>query len=335
VQVTAPELDPPSFYKPAFIKQTEDHMDETTTATTFRMQTPEGIQVFVRKWAPTTSQPKAIVLIAHGAAEHSQRYERLARFLNTCGYASYAPDHRGHGMTAGSLDRAGQAGPDGWNGMVRDLKQLADLIQSENPGAPVFLLGHSMGSFLAQRYIQLWGESLKGAILSGSSGMIEGLEQLLPMVEAAAQGTAANQPSAIFGQMFAGFNQPFAPGRTGFEWLSCDETEVQKYVDDPRCGFPFSNQLTYDFLKGLAEIWQPDNEARIPTDLPILIFSGELDPVGGNTASVNELVRRYRQFGLRDLQVKFYPGARHETLNEINRDQVQQDMSDWIDKHLK
>jgi alpha-beta hydrolase superfamily lysophospholipase len=313
----------------------EAYMDDDIMASTFRLTTPEGVHLFVRKWAPAASAPRAALLIAHGAAEHSQRYDRLARFLTASGFACYAPDHRGHGMTAGSLDRAGQAGPDGWNGMVRDLKQLAGVIQAEYPQAPLFLFGHSMGSFLAQRYMQLWGASLQGAILSGSSGAIAGLEQLLPMVEAAAQGAAATQPSAIFKGMFASFNQPFAPGKTGFEWLSRNEAEVQKYVDDPWCGFAFSNQLTGDFLKGLAELWQPENEAHIPTNLPVLIFSGELDPVGGNTASVNELARRYRQLGLQELQVTFYPGARHETLNEINREQVQQDLLTWLEKHLE
>jgi alpha-beta hydrolase superfamily lysophospholipase len=103
---------------------------------------------------------KAVVQIAHGAAEHSLRYGRLAEFLAEHGYVVYANDHRGHYMTAGSLENAGKAGPDGWNGMVRDLKQLTDLIQKENPGLPAFLFGHSMGSFLAQQYIQNWGEGL-------------------------------------------------------------------------------------------------------------------------------------------------------------------------------
>ena len=134
--------------------------------------------------------------------------------------------------------------------------------------------------------------------------------------------------------MFAGFNEPFAPTRTGFEWLSHDEAEVQKYVDDPWCGFAFSNQLVADFFKGLVELWRPENEARIPKDLPLLIFSGALDPVGGNTEGVKELVRRYQALSIRNIELIFYPGARHEALNETNRDQVQQDIVRWLDQHL-
>src|SRR5262249_7623070 len=143
-----------------------------------------------------------------------------------------------------------------------------------------FIFGHSMGSFLTQTYIQLYGRELKGAIMTGSTGTLEGAEQMIPMLELAAQGDQAAQPSAAFVQMFAGFNQPFPP-KTGFEWLSRDETEVQKYVDDPWSGFVFSNLLISDMLKGMAEMWKPENEARIPKDLPVLIASGELDPVGG------------------------------------------------------
>src|SRR5688500_9980730 len=120
-------------------------MDERTNATTFTLRNPEGMDIFVRRWAPA-GRPKAAVLIAHGAAEHSERYARLAGALNDSSYVVYAPDHRGHGQTAGALDKAGWAGVDGWNGMLRDLKQLADTIRAENPDLPLFLLGHSMGS---------------------------------------------------------------------------------------------------------------------------------------------------------------------------------------------
>jgi len=142
-------------------------------------------------------------------------------------------------------------------------------------------------------------------------------------------------PSTVFASMFTGFNQPFQPAKTGFEWLSRDEAEVQKYVDDPWCGFPFSNQLVLDLFKGAQEVWKAENEAKIPKDLPILIASGDQDPAGGNTVSVNLLVERYRQHGLKNITVKFYPGARHEILNEINRDEVHQDILNWMEAILQ
>ena len=309
-------------------------MSDTTTTSTFQLPTAEGVNLFVRHWRPAGGEPKAVVLVVHGAAEHSARYDRLARYLTDAGYAVYAPDHRGHGQTAGTLDKAGWAGPDGWNGMLHDLKALADRAQAEHPGRPLFLFGHSMGSLLGQRYMELWGEGLQGVILSGSTGVLAGVAELLPMLEGAAQGEGASQPSVAFGQMFAGFNAAFEPQKTGFEWLSRDEAEVQKYVDDPWCGFAFSNRLVADFFKGVLEAWQPENEARVPKRLPVLIFSGALDPVGGAGEGVRELARRYQALGLQDVAMKLYPGGRHEMLNEPNRDEVHQDIRRWLDAHV-
>lgn len=308
-------------------------MTDNPNQTTLQLESPDGVNVFVRKWLPD-STPKAAVMVVHGAAEHSQRYDRLAGVLTGAGYAVYAPDHRGHGQTAGTLDQAGIAGPDAWNGMVRDLHQLAGQIGRDFPGLPLFIFGHSMGSFLTQTYIERYGSELKGAIMTGSTGELAGADQMAPMLAQLAQGDQANQPSAAFVQMFAGFNQPFPP-KTGFEWLSRDEAEVQKYVDDPWSGFVFSNSLIYEMLNGMVEMWKPENEAKIPQDLPVLIASGALDPVAGpNAESVKALAQRYQALGLKDVTLVLYPEARHEILNETNRDEVHQLVLDWLAKHL-
>lgn len=305
-------------------------------STTFTFKSPDGPEVFVYKWSPEAGvKPKAAVQIAHGAAEHGLRYERFGRFLADAGYVVYANDHRGHWKTAGVLEKAGIAGPDGWNGIIRDVRQLNEIIQKENPGLPVFFFGHSLGSLIAQQYIQNWGGELKGAILSGTFGSLGGdPAAIAAMGEQAAQAQGDDAPSPIFIGMFANFNQAFEPVKTGFEWLSRDEAEVQKYVDDPWCGFPFSNRLVIDMFEGAAGIWAPENEGRIPKDLPLLVASGELDPAGANTASVKQLVERYRGYGIRDITVKFYPQARHEILNETNRDEVQGDILGWIEAVL-
>jgi alpha-beta hydrolase superfamily lysophospholipase len=304
--------------------------------TTFTMKSPDGPEIFVYKWAPDAGvKPKALVQIAHGAAEHAGRYERFGRFLSGAGYVVYADDHRGHGKTAGDLKKAGIAGQDAWNGMLRDMHQLSDLMRAENPGLPFIFFGHSMGSLIAQQYIQQWGGEIQGAILSGTFGAL-GADPavIIGMVEQAAQAQGMDAPSPVFTGMFASFNQAFEPAKTGFEWLSRDEAEVQKYVDDPWCGFPFSNALVIDMFKGAADIWSPESERRIPKDLPLLVVSGDLDPAGGNTASVNLLVERYRANGMRAVTLKFYPQARHEILNETNRDEVQGDILKWIESVL-
>jgi len=302
------------------------------TKTTFTFTDPDGFEIFVYKWMPEEGvETKAVVQIAHGAAEHALRYERFARFLNDAGFIVYANDHRGHCGTAASLEKAGVAGQNGWNGIVADAHLLSQRIKAENPDLPFFLFGHSMGSMVAQQYMQNWGAELDGVILSGTlSSLGEGVDTTIAFAESLAQANP-DAPSELFGQMFAGFNQPYAPGKTGFEWLSRDEEEVQKYVDDPWCGFPFTNAMVADFFKGAREMWKPENEARIPVDLPMYVFSGAEDPVGGNTLAVKALVERYQANGVRNISLKFYEGGRHEMLNETNRDQVHQDVLAWLD----
>ena len=307
-----------------------------TQKSTFTFTDPDGFKIFVYKWAPDEGVTlRAAVQIAHGAAEHALRYERFAEFLNQHGFVVYANDHRGHWMTAGALEKAGICGEDGWYGIVKDAKQLSDVIQEQYPEVPFFLFGHSMGSMIAQDYIQRWGDQLDGVILSGSvGGLGDNVDQTVALAEQLVQTQGADQPSALFGQMFAGFNEPFQPAKTGFEWLSRDVNEVQKYAVDPWCGFAFTNGMTYEFLKGGLKIWSPENEALIPADLPMLVFSGAQDPVGGNTLGVKALVDRYAENGIEEITLKFYEGGRHEMLNETNRDEVHQDVLAWLEAHL-
>jgi alpha-beta hydrolase superfamily lysophospholipase len=319
------------------VKKILSHGEKIMQTTTFTFQSPDGPEIFVYKWAPDAGvQPRAVVQISHGAAEHALRYERFARFLTDSGYVVYADDHRGHGKTAADLQKAGKAGPDSWNGMLRDAHQLSEIMRKENPGLPFIFLGHSMGSLIAQEYIQKWGGEIQAAILSGTFGSLGGDPAgAVAACEQAIQAEGEDAPSQLFMGMFAGFNQGIEPVVTGFEWLSRDAVEVKKYVDDPWCGFPFSNLLVRDFFAGAVQIWKPENEARIPKDLPLLVVSGEKDPAGAHSASVKDLVARYRTNGMKDITVIFYPEARHEILNETNRDQVERDIRDWMDGILK
>jgi alpha-beta hydrolase superfamily lysophospholipase len=283
--------------------------------------------------APPEGPPKAIVLVAHGMAEHAARYARFASDLAAHGYAAYVPDQRGHGRTAGGDENLGWAGADGWNGMLRDLDLVASQARGQHAGVPLFLLGHSMGSVLAQRFAQLHGAQLRGLILSGTFGGAPGIGAGIAAARALSLTRGARTPSPLQRTMFADFNKAF-PARTGFEWLSRDEAEVQKYADDPWCGFTFSNRLLLDMLRGYAETWKPRNERAVPAGLPVLLFSGELDPVGRSTAAVTQLAERYRALGLHDVRTVFYPGGRHEMLNETNRDEVVRDVLAWLDAHL-
>jgi alpha-beta hydrolase superfamily lysophospholipase len=307
-------------------------------AESFTFTTGDGQELVVFRWLPAGSA-RAVVHVAHGAAEHAQRYGRMAETLVGAGYAVYADDHRGHGRTAGTLDRAGIAGPDGWDRMVRDTKELIDHEAAAHPGVPIVLLGHSMGSLIVQDYLQRYGDNLTAAALSGSaSGLPEAAGNLAGLVRAAIETDGRDAPSEAFAALFAGLNEPFLDppppgGPTGFEWLSRDQDEVAHYVADPWCGFPFSNGLVLDMEEGLERVWAPGADAAVPRGLPVLVFSGDRDPAGGFGEGVHALVARYRAAGL-DVTEALYPGARHELFNETNRDEVERDLVAWLDRVL-
>lgn len=304
--------------------------------TTFTYEDPDGVEIFVYKWTPDAgTTPRAAVQVAHGMAEHAGRYRRFAEALTGAGFVVYADDHRGHGKTAGDLAKAGVVGPDGWNATVADLKQLSDRIKEEWPDLPLFLFGHSYGSFLSQDYIQRWGASLQGVILSGTNGSqpVLGIASWLARRQVKKHG--AETPSAFLDKLsFGAFNKKFKPTRTDFDWLSRDAAEVQKYVDDPWCGWVAPGQFFVELLKGFKKIWADEHEARIPADLPVFFVAGTMDPVGKYTKNVRKLAARYAAQGLHDVEEKYYEGGRHEMLNETNRAEVTADIIAWLEAHL-
>ncbi|HEV2369540.1 MAG TPA: alpha/beta hydrolase, partial [Acidimicrobiales bacterium] len=285
-------------------------------------------EIAYRTWAPA-GPAKAVVLIAHGASEHSGRYGRFAEFLAGRGYAVYALDHRGHGATARATG-VGRGGPRGWDGIVDDVAELAALAGREQGERPLVLFGHSMGSFVAQLFAQRHGAQLAGLVLSGSSGAMEGLSDAVAALDAMVAGGAGDEPAAVFGA----FNAPFEPARTPYDWLSRDPAEVDKYVADPMCGddAPLTIGFVLDMLRHLGQAWDPAAEAEIPTALPVLLITGEADPVSQGGTTVRELEARYRGDGIKDVTALYYPEARHELLNETNRDQVQEDVATWLDR---
>ena len=249
----------------------------------------------------------------------------------------YANDHRGHGKTARSEAELGWFAPrDGWRVVVDDLWRHLRTARERHPGVPLVLFAHSMGSFIAQHVLILHGDALAAAVLCGSSGKppaIAKAGQVLARVERLRQGPRGR--SALLRKMsFDDYNRQFRPNRTTADWLSRDAAEVDKYVADPLCGFDSTNQLWIDLLGGLDEIASPELQARIPRALPIHVIAGSEDPVGLKTRGVAQLLGAYRAAGLTNVTHKFYPGARHELLNETNRDEVTADVLAWLDDVL-
>ncbi|MFP8942107.1 alpha/beta fold hydrolase [Streptomyces fenghuangensis] len=305
----------------------------TLRADTTRAQ--DGLPVATYTWFPAEGTPRALVRIAHGAAEHALRYDRFARFLAGHGYAVAASDHRGHGATAEHTGGYGVVGESGWRAVVEDLRAVGDRLRAELPGVPHVLLGHSMGSQLARDFAQEYGGELAGLILSGTFRSLPGaepqgaVERLREEIDRG--GRAA--PSDFVPALFGSFNDPYEH-RTGFEWLSRDEAEVDGYVADERCGFPFSAGLALDWVLGVRKVNDPRQLDRVPRDLPVHIAVGDQDPCHQGMTLVYELLEDFRYLGLRDLTWRAYGGARHEILNETNRDEVQADLLAWLDDRV-
>ncbi|MDQ7093714.1 alpha/beta hydrolase [Desulfosporosinus sp. PR] len=305
---------------------------------TFTFKSGEGTEIFGYKWLPEqTTKVKGLVQIAHGMAETGARYERVAEKLTANGYIVYIHDHRGHGKTAQTLDKLGiLAETKGFKWLVEDLHQLSGMISKDYPELPLFLLGHSMGSFVTQKYIMLYGKALKGAILSGScgkQGILLSAALYLAKAEVKKHGRKARSEK-LTKVTLGNYNKAFKPKRTDFDWLSRDAAEVDKYIQDPFCGTVFSAGFFEDFLGGLKDIEDKRNLALVPIELPIYIFSGEKDPVGKNGRGVIKLVKTYQKMGLRDVSYKLYQDGRHEMFNEVNRDEVIGDVIAWLDRHI-
>ncbi|WP_409317162.1 lysophospholipase [Pseudomonas sp. KCJK9016] len=301
---------------------------------TFWLDASDRSRLFVNQWLPSAPL-KAVILLAHGMAEHSGRYGRLAESFCAADYGVYAPDQRGHGKTAGHGTLGHFADDDGWCKVVGDLASLNQCIGQRHPGVPIILLGHSMGSYIAQAYLLHHSASLHGAILSGSNFQPVALYRTARQIarfEKLRQG-AKGRSALIEWLSFGSFNKKFKPTRTAFDWLSRDPAEVDKYATDPLCGFRCTNQLWIDLLGGLQQISKASNLAQIDPGLPLLVIGGECDPVSEGKR-LTDLANALRSAGSQNLQLKIYPQARHELFNESNRDEVTADILAWIDQAL-
>lgn len=296
--------------------------------TNFTFKGEEGLDIYTYKWEDENiKKPKAVIQIAHGMAETAQRYETFAKVLTKNGYIVYINDHRGHGKTAKIIENVGHlAEKEGFRCLVEDMYTLTNIIKKENEDLPIYLFGHSMGSFASQRYIMDYSNNLSGLILCGSNGkqgIILNLAHLIINREIKKYGRRSKSNkinNLIFGGEIIRRNE-----KTKFDWLSRDKEQVEKYINDPFCGVVCSCGFFYDLVQGLKEIEDKENLKKVPLDIPIYIISGDKDPIGKNGKGVLRLRDRYIKLGVKDVTCKLYKDGRHELLNEINREEVFED----------
>ena len=269
----------------------------------------DGMRLQGFRWP--VARPRAAVVIAHGAAEHSMRYQRFARALDGAGFEAWSLDHRGHGRSGllNGPEGLGDFGEGGWDALVADIGQLVLRAHAALPGLPVALFGHSMGAAASQQYAPERSQDIAALVLSGSTAR-----------ELPREGEAPPPFEP---------NKAFEPARTPYDWLSRDEAEVDRYIADPWCGFekvPFRTPLRGDPFT-LAD---PERLRRIRPDLPVLLVAGTDDPVNRGMAGLRLLEERWRAAGVRRIDTRYYQGGRHEMLNETNRDEVTRDILAWL-----
>ena len=283
----------------------------------FRLTSSDGLCLACARW-DSQGPAHGVVQIAHGMGEHMGRYASTIEVLVAAGLAVYANDHRGHGLTARSPSHLGEFGGGGFELLVQDLVRLSELARDENPDLPLILLGHSMGSFAAERYIIDHSHEIDGLILCGS-GSLYGLARTALRVSA-----GSNL-----------LNAAFEPARTPLDWLSRDQAVVDAFIADPLCFADLRPEALASFLGAAPRLSNPVALRKMRCDLPVCLFSGSEDPVGQQLRGVHLLIDRYRDAGLRNITCDFYPGGRHEMLNEINRRDVQTRLLGWISQLLK
>lgn len=301
--------------------------------TDFSLTAADGAKLACYEWP--CENPRAAVVIVHGMAEHAARYGRFAEALNGAGLAVLSMDLRGHGATATGGIKGWFAKKGGWLAVVEDIRQLSLKAQQTCAGRPLILFGHSMGSIFARAALFTYGDMYRAAVLSGVTVDQPGRRNIAPFIAGAVsllQG--ADKPSKLLDNLtFGSYNKQFLPNRTGFDWLSRDAAEVDKYVGDENCGFVCTGSMFVDISRVLLETLKEKNVAKMPKGAPLFIVSGAEDPVGMNGRAAAYLAERYKTAGL-DATAKVYEKARHELLNETNRDEVTADIINFINLHL-
>jgi alpha-beta hydrolase superfamily lysophospholipase len=273
----------------------------------FNFISDDDLSIECVKWSGR-HEIRGVVQIAHGLGEHIGRYAELAEILVGAEFVVYGNDHRGHGLTAKPTDSFGDFGQVGFDQLVKDMATLRYLAKNEYPGKPYILLGHSMGSFAAQQFILDDSHSINGLVLSGS-GALDCLARTLQAVP------AGENPMKLM-------NTSFEPGRTPFDWLSRDEDQVDAFISDPLCFPSLGASSMTSFVDAFPRLADPTALRRIRAALPIYIFSGGDDPVGGKLEGVRVLIDRYHSAGITSIAHDFYTGGRHEMLHEVNRREV-------------
>lgn len=284
-------------------------------------------KIFYQKW-DNVQNPIAILQIVHGMSEHIERYQEFAEFLNSKNIIVYGMNLRGHGKTGENASALGHFEKDEWNHMMEDIEKFR-LSQEELYQVPSFILGHSMGSFLTRTYLNQYSPDMTGAIIVGTGNSDKTFTYKLTKFFAGLY-RQENYAYFIHKTAFKSFEK-----QEPFDWICSDKAQVQKYKNDPFCGFWMTAGFYYEFMKGLLQLSAIESNSPLKKSFPLLFLAGEEDPVGDMGRFVLKAVEKYNKQGFTDVNLKIYDKMRHEILNETNRQQVYQDVLNFILSHTK
>lgn len=289
------------------------------------------------KWIPKDVKIRAVLQISHGMQEHIKRYDEFASYLAERGILVVGNDHLGHGDSLNCEENRGFfCEQNGNKAVLEDMDKLKIIIKKDYPNVPYFMLGHSMGSYLLRQYMHEYDSNMQGAIIVGTGYqpyalLLSGF--LLTKSIAAVKGYH-HRSNLVNNLAIGGYNKSFEPCRTSVDWLSRDEKIVDEYLSDKKINFIFTLNAYYNMFKGIITLYDNKNLEKISKNLPLLLISGQNDPVGNFGKDVKKLFEIYKNFGFKDVSMKLYEGSRHEIINEIDRKTVYEDVFNWMIKRI-
>ena len=296
----------------------------------------ERTRIHAIEWIPE-GEVRAVLQIAHGMVEFIDRYDRFASFMASQGFYVVGNDHLGHGKSVTDESQLGYFAKHNGNFTVLiDMERLRKIAQKKYPDVPYFILGHSMGSFYVRQFIEKFGKGLAGAIVMGTGYQpIATLDLAIGLTAAFQQARGGHFRSSIINNMALGsYNAKFEPGRTKNDWLTKDEAIVDAYEANPLNQFMFTVNGYYNMFRGMRYSVRPKNLEKIPKDLPILVVSGEEDPVGDFGQGPRIVAETYQKIGIQDVTLKLFPGDRHEILNELDKEDVDKYLLQWMEGRM-
>ncbi|WP_297517436.1 alpha/beta hydrolase [uncultured Clostridium sp.] len=284
------------------------------------------------KW--TIENPRAIIYISHGMAENCIRYDEFASRLNREGYSVYSHDHRGHGKTDENANRGYIADSEGFEVLAENISELIDNAKSENEGLEVILFAHSMGSFVSLRFLELYSEKINRVILSGTNGELKPIASIGAIIARIEIGLLGRRhTSKLMDKLiFGAHNNKFKPARTNYDWICSNENSVDEYIKNPDCGFVCSVSFYYDLIRGVNKLHRNVEFDKINKSTKFFIFSGDMDPVGEQGKGLVSLANKLKKYGVNNTEYKLYKDGRHEMLNEKNKDEVMNDVIEFLDR---